>query len=165
MNCFNSERNNTNDPGSDKNLIGVTLKLGDGTVLADGSTITGDMGRAMGAGNLNREDAKTYKITSAAGNVYPEGSGQGLTLVCTFTDLTTNAAFAIYEAAANSDPSSVTDNDLDGYFGDGGTNTAYYYDNGHPVEPQITNFSTTIYNATSNSLTGWGNNSTFNSNN
>ncbi len=79
-------------------------------------------------------------------------------------NLTTNAAFAIYETATDSDPSSVSSNDFDGFFGAGATNTAYYFDNSHPVDPQIINFATTIYNAASNTLTGWGNTSTFTSN-
>ncbi len=97
-----AERNNINDPDSPNYQIGVTLKLGDGTELKEGTTITGhepitiafsdemtscsvsgSMGNAMAAGNLDWEDTKTYTITPGVGNVYPEGSGQVLGLKCT----------------------------------------------------------------------------------
>ncbi len=97
-----AERKNINDPDSPNYQIGVTLKLGDGTELKEGTTITGhepitiafsdemtscsvsgSMGNAMAAGNLDWEDTKTYTITPGVGNVYPEGSGQVLGLKCT----------------------------------------------------------------------------------
>jgi hypothetical protein len=139
MNCFNAERNNTNDPGSDKYLIGVTLKLGDGTVLADGSTITGhepisvsftdpvescsvsgEMGNAMAAGNLALVDEMTYTITPGVGNVYPEGPGQRLVLSCTpaegnpvYESYTFTTEYAVYVSKDTGDD------------GNAGTSTAH----------------------------------------
>ncbi len=48
-----------------------------------GCSVSGSMGSAMSAGNLDWEDTKTYTITPGVGNVYPEGSGQVLGLKCT----------------------------------------------------------------------------------